>query len=110
VTLPNHESATVDRRKILEYLLNSAHPENGGKAAFFASLDFAHGNVEELMTALRAQASAEVTVHTTTEHGDKFVIDGFLTSRTGKIGAVRTVWIIDRGSRIPRLVTAYPKG
>ena len=110
MTIPNHESATVDRRKVVEYLLNAGHPENGGKAAFYASLDFAEGNVEELIVALRGLASGEVTIHSASEHGDKYVIDGVLASRTGRIGAIRAVWIIDRGSRVPRLVTAYPRG
>jgi len=33
--LPNAHFAVVDREKITEYLLNSEHPDNGGKAAFF---------------------------------------------------------------------------
>ena len=30
----------VEEEKITEYLLNSAHPDNGGKAAFFQKLGF----------------------------------------------------------------------
>ena len=33
--LPNAERALVEREKIVNYLLNPAHPDNGGKAAFF---------------------------------------------------------------------------
>jgi len=33
--LPNGNLATVDRDKIVEYLLNREHPDNGGKAEFF---------------------------------------------------------------------------
>ena len=35
VKLPNIVLAVVEREKITEYLLNPAHPDNGGKAAFF---------------------------------------------------------------------------
>ena len=38
--LPNAERAIVEREKIADYLLNSAHPDNGGKAQFFFSLGF----------------------------------------------------------------------
>jgi len=38
--LPNAERAVVDREKIEEYVLNAAHPDNGGKAAFFLALGF----------------------------------------------------------------------
>ena len=30
--LPNAENAVVEREKIADYLLNPAHPDNGGKA------------------------------------------------------------------------------
>ncbi len=38
--LPNAHSAVVERGKITEYLLNGAHPHNGGKVAFFRRLGF----------------------------------------------------------------------
>ena len=40
VNLPNAHKAIVERDKIADYLLNAAHPDNGGKAAFFESLGF----------------------------------------------------------------------
>ena len=38
--IPNAESAFVAQEKIRDYLLNAAHPDNGGKAAFFMALGF----------------------------------------------------------------------
>jgi hypothetical protein len=38
--LPNRHQAVVKREKIADYLLNPAHPENGGKAEFFGELGF----------------------------------------------------------------------
>lgn len=38
--IPNAESAFVTQEKIRDYLLNAAHPDNGGKAAFFVALGF----------------------------------------------------------------------
>ena len=38
--LPNAEKAVVEREKLADYLLNAAHPDNGGKAAFFEGSDF----------------------------------------------------------------------
>jgi hypothetical protein len=35
VKLRNAHLAIVERSKIVDYLLNSAHPDNGGKALFF---------------------------------------------------------------------------
>lgn len=44
-------------------------------------------------------------------HGQKYVVERLLSRHTqeSRRGRVRTVWIIDRGARAPRLVTAYPK-
>jgi hypothetical protein len=38
--LPNATKAIVERKKIVDYLLNPAHPDNGGKAQFFDKLKF----------------------------------------------------------------------
>jgi hypothetical protein len=38
--LPDSARAVVEREMITEYLLNSAHPENGGKAAFLGAWVF----------------------------------------------------------------------
>jgi hypothetical protein len=38
--LPNANLVIVDREKIVDYLLNPAHPDNGGKARFFLELGF----------------------------------------------------------------------
>jgi len=39
--LPNLHLATAEREKITDYLLNEAHPDNGGKALLFIVLGFA---------------------------------------------------------------------
>ena len=52
--LRNAHLAVVDRGKVVDYLLNEAHPDNGGKARFFVSLGFSRENPERLMEALRA--------------------------------------------------------
>jgi hypothetical protein len=51
---------------------------------------------------------SEVVVSMETSHGIKYIVDGALITPSGKRPTVRTVWIVDRGSENPRLVTAYP--
>ena len=109
--LRNADRATVDRSKVVEYLLNAAHPDNGGKAQFFASLGFSVAEADALIAALRAVGVAGTVVeHNTTAHGEKYVVDGVLAPHTGEGDqrVVRTIWIVDRGADTPRLVTAYP--
>jgi hypothetical protein len=51
--LPNAENAAVQREKVADYLLNAAHPDNGGKAAFFEALGFHPAEPERLAKALK---------------------------------------------------------
>jgi hypothetical protein len=56
--LPNAERALVEREKVESYLLNPAHPDNGGKASFFISLGFCADKWPVLAEALRQLAAA----------------------------------------------------
>ncbi len=108
--LPNADEVLVERDKITGYLLNQGHPDNGGKARFFASLGFQSERWQELAHALKVLAGRESSVVKRSESafGKKFVVDGNLEAPGGKALMVRTVWIVDRGGSAPRLVTAYP--
>ena len=107
--IPNADAAVVERRKVTGYLLNAAHPDNGGKAAFFAALGFEVASADRLIDALLTVARGEITEQAGSPHGDKYVVDGVLSSPSGKRGLIRTVWIVERGKTTPRLVTAYPR-
>lgn len=109
--LRNAHLATIDRSKVLDYLLNEAHPDNGGKARFFALLGFSREDPEHLIHALRDIAQhGEIVSSVESVHGQKHVVDGWLSVHTQewRQWPIRTVWIIDRGAEAPRLVTAYP--
>jgi hypothetical protein len=111
VKLRNADLAVIERHKIVDYLLNSAHPDNGGKAQFFESLGFFIDAPEPLIAALGAVAQTGKVVDSSESlHGEKYVVDGLLWSQTESSHSrmVRTVWIIERGVEAPRLVTAYP--
>jgi hypothetical protein len=108
--LPNAAQAVVEREKIADYLLNSAHPDNGGKAAFFEGLGFRRAEWVTLAKALRSLArQAEVTQNTQSPHGQKYVIVGRIQSPAGLSALVQTIWIVDKGQVVARLVTAYPR-
>jgi hypothetical protein len=108
--LPNADKLVVEREKITDYLLNPAHPDNGGKAEFFEKLGFRRKEWEALATALRTLAqTAEVTSHAESPHGRKYVIIGRIESPVGRLATVKTIWIVDKGLAVARLVTAYPR-
>jgi len=108
--LSNGEHAVVEQAKIVDYLLNAAHPDNGGKAAFFLSHGFRQDDWDTLAAALRRLAiSVEVEKSVESPHGHKYIATGPLEAPSGKSPSVRTVWIVDAGEDAPRLVTAYPR-
>lgn len=99
----------VEQQKVEDYLLNAAHPDNGGKAKFFEKLGFRRDNWQELAAAVKKlAASADVTSTEESPHGRKYVIVGSVESPSGKTATVQAVWIVDQGLETPRLVTAYP--
>ena len=109
--LRNAHLAVVERQKVIDYLLNAAHPDNSGKAQFFESLGFSNAEPERLAAALRAVAeNGDVVEDVHSVHGEKYVVEGWLSAHTeeSRQRLVRTVWIIDQGRDAPRLVTAYP--
>jgi len=106
--LPNFEKAGVPEAKITEYMLNEAHPSNQGKAAFFLSFGFTLAAWTTLADALLNHAAThEVVSVSATEHGSKYVIEGVLVTPDGRNPDVRTVWIVEAGETVPKLVTAY---
>jgi hypothetical protein len=111
VKLRNAHLAVIDRSKLLDYLLNEAHPDKGGKARLVGLLGFSREDPARLIEALRTVAEqGEVVSSAESVHGEKHVVDGWLSGHTqeSRQWSIRTVWIIDRGEDAPRLVTAYP--
>ncbi len=107
--LPNADMAEVSEQKIAHYLLNPAHPDNGGKAKFFEDLGFRRDEWKMLAAALRTLAKTlPASRQAESPHGTKYVIIGEIKSPAGKAAKVRTIWIVDRGLDVARLVTAYP--
>lgn len=107
---PNAHLAVVEREKVVDYLLNPAHPDNGCKAAFFFSQGLDRDNWGGLAAALRKLAG-EWTVASSlaSSHGHKYVVEGRLETPAGRFPVVRTIWIKDTGSETPRLVSASPR-
>jgi hypothetical protein len=107
--LLNANKAVAEREKIADYLLNPAHPDNGGKAEFFEKLGFRRNEWETLASAFLALArKAEVARCLKSPHGQKYVIVGRIESPGGKSPLMQTIWIVDSGLDVARLVTAYP--
>ena len=107
--LPNANLAIVDQDKITSYLLNPAHPDNGGEAPFFLALGFHHDDWQPLAAALRKLAGTfPIAKKMESPHGLKYILGGKIETPSGRSSTVRTIWIVDAGVETPRLVTPYP--
>ena len=96
--LRNAHLAIVERHKVVDYLLNSAHPDNGGKAQFFESLGFSADVPQLLIDALRSVAhTAEVVEIVQSSHGEKYIADGRCRR---KLKAAPDEWCGPSGSSI----------
>lgn len=99
----------MDRAKVVDYLLSADHPDGRSKAAFFLDFGFDDANWQALAEALRDHgADHEVTDAKASDHGVLYCVDGRLATPDGRNPLARTVWLIEQGSRAPRLITAYP--
>jgi len=107
--LPNAEHVSVDREKLTGYLLCVSHPDGGSKAEFFARFGFRVEDWEVLAEALRRHGAHYEVVNTVdSAYGTRYAVDGPLETPDGRNPLVRTVWIVEKGSAEPRLITAHP--
>jgi hypothetical protein len=110
VKLPSPETSIVAEEKVVGYLLNPLHPDGAGKAQFFAALGFGTEDWRLFADSLRGVAARnQVTRTVESDHGVKYIVDGTIETPAGRSPWVRTVWIVDHGQTVPRLVTAYPQ-
>ena len=107
--IPNAERAVVDIRKLRDYCLNSEHNDGKHKARLFsAALGMGIEDAEVLRDALlQAVRTHEAQLGLHDVHGQRYTIT-FSLDWCNRRAIIRSGWIIDRGSEIPRLVTAYP--
>ncbi|HYN79311.1 MAG TPA: hypothetical protein VES73_16125 [Lamprocystis sp. (in: g-proteobacteria)] len=109
--LPNADSAIIERKKVVEYLLALDHSSGRSKARFFTGVGFNARRWQVLADALRKHAQdSTVTGTETSAYGQKYVVEGPLGCPGGRQHLIRSVWFITNGQIAPRLVTAYPAG
>ena len=108
--LPYAAKARVERKKVVEYLLSFSHPDGSSKAEFFSRFGFRVDKWEVLARALRKHGRDHVvSVSVESAHGTRHSVDGPLETPDGRNPQLRTVWILAKGSRAPRLITAHPR-
>lgn len=107
--IPNAENAVVDIRKLRDYCLNPDHDEGKHKARLFSSiLGMTAENAEELREILlEVVKTHEVKLGRRDDFGQRYTLD-FSLEWQNRSATIRSGWIIEYNSDIPRLTTCYP--
>lgn len=107
--IPNAENAVIDIRKLRDYCLNLEHNDGKHKARLFSAiLGLTADNAEELrQVLLEVVKTYEAQLGRQDEFGQRYTLD-FTIERQNKSAILRSGWIIEHGSEIPKLTTCYP--
>lgn len=107
--IQNSVNAVVDIRKLRNYCLNPEHAQGKHKARLFASiLGMTADDAEELrLILLEIVTSHEAKSGRADAFGQRYTID-FLLKWQDRSATVRSGWIVEHQSGIPRLTTCYP--
>jgi hypothetical protein len=107
--IPNAELAIIDIRKLRDYCLNPLHDEGKHKARLFAaSVGMTETDAEALrQILLKAIKTESAIIGRRDEYGQRYTVD-FLLEWQGRETMVRSGWIIEHTTEIPRLTTCFP--
>ena len=107
--IPNAERAVVDIRKLRDYCLNPLHNKGKHKAHLFTRLlGMNSDDAEELRnTLLEVVKEQDAQLGETDAYGQRYTLD-FTLNWQSKRARIRSAWIIETGSEIPKLTTAFP--
>ena len=106
--IPHAERAEVEVRKLRDYCLNPLHDEGKHKARLFAAVGFTATDADTLREILLTMVrTREGRLGLLDAYGQRYVVDLPLEWRGNTI-TIRSAWILEHGSDVPRLTTCYP--
>jgi hypothetical protein len=107
--LPNLDRAIIDPAKLRSYVLNTEHKRGGTRARLLARFGY-HRDQWRLLEAgiRRRRLEADVQVVRSSPYGVRYEIRAPLHTPVGRELMVRTIWQIDEGTDVPRLITLFP--
>lgn len=108
--IPNAERAIIAPEKLRDYLLNPAHRRGAAKARLLWACGYRADAWQVLEADLRAQhLTADTAVTKENPHGRRFEISAPLATPSGRRILLQSIWQIDKGTDLPRLITLYPR-
>ncbi|OFV97731.1 MAG: hypothetical protein A3H28_05540 [Acidobacteria bacterium RIFCSPLOWO2_02_FULL_61_28] len=108
--IPNADKAIIAPEKLRAYLLNPAHRRGSAKARVLADCGYRADAWHVLEADLREQhLTAQVAGIKENLYGRRFEIRAPLETPSGRRIVFQSIWQIDNGTDIPRLITMYPR-
>ena len=108
--LPNADRAVIAPDKLTAYLLNILHTRGGSKAKLLIRMGYRLDDPQRLEADIRAQhLPMEVDEVVDTDYGPRYEILAPLSGPAGLTIPFRSVWQIDTGTDVPRLITMIPE-
>ena len=107
---PNADKAIITSEKLRDYLLNLSHRRGSAKARLLIRCGYRTDAWHVLETDLRSQhLTADFIVAKDNIYGRRFEIRAPLTTPNGRRVVFQSIWQIDDGTDVPRLITMCPR-
>lgn len=100
----------IDKAKVINYLLNTNHPEGRSKALFFKYYGFYDENPLLFQKAMKNHfyLNFNTVINIETPYGTKIILQGPIETPKGKKVLIKSIWFKELHSKCIKLVTAYP--
>lgn len=107
--IPNNNQSFVADKKITDYLLSETHEIGKFKADFFKRFGFDLADIDTFKDSL-IQHSIDRDIEKTknSDFGIKYELKCEINSPDERNPCIVTVWIVENGEELPKLITAYP--
>jgi hypothetical protein len=108
--IPNADRAIITPEKLRDYLLNPDHRKGSAKARLLNICGYLAEAWQVLETDLRTQhLTSDSVVAKENPYGRRFEIRAPLTTPSNRRVVFESIWQIDNGTDVPRLITMYSR-
>lgn len=100
----------IPEKKIIGYVLSMSRKLGSHKANYFKSYGYTSKNSFEFTQAIKNLVDEnEIVSEPQNKFGVSYVVDGKIKSPSKKMIVLRTAWIVEKKSKVARLITVFPK-
>ncbi|MGH8675255.1 MAG: DUF6883 domain-containing protein [Burkholderiales bacterium] len=108
--IPNADKAIIAQEKLRDYLLNPAHRRGSTKARLLLACGYRADAWRVLEVDLRTQhLTVDFALAKDHLYGQRFEINAPLATPSGRRIVFQSIWQIDKGTDLPRLITLVPR-